>query len=346
MQKISIIIPVYNAEKYLERCLNSILNQTYKNFEVIAVNDGSLDNSLDILQKYTDKLNIKIINQENSGVAKAREVGIKYSVSQYITFIDSDDYIDNDYLEKLVNTLEKTNTNICCSRFAMHFNIPLINKIAFNAKKLKLQKVNLISNKDFLIKINVVTTGKLYKKEYLIKNNKFFDANEDLSINYLIFAKANDVSFVNNTRYHYVPNSEGLVSTKLNGYNYENIINTILPLSHLKENFKKYNLFDDYYKEIECLFIRNLFQRIEYIYDNIKDIEKKKSLISCIISYLENNFPNWENNIYYKRNFKDLEIPDTINCIKVKNLLKKLNISILSLNDEELLLKYKKNSRK
>ena len=265
MTKVSIIIPVYNSEKHLERCLNSIINQTFNDFEVIAINDGSLDNSLSILNSYKNKLNIKVINQENCGVAKAREVGIKHSTSPYIAFIDSDDYIDKDYLEKLVYTLEKTNTNICCSRLSMHFNNSLLKHIPLNAKKIKPNKVNVYDNKKFLIKINVVTTGKLFKKEYLIKNNKYFEANEDLSINYLMFAKANDISFVNDSRYHYLPNDTGLVNTKISGYSYETIINTLLPLSHLKEYFKKFDLLDHYYQEIECLFIRNLFQRIKYI---------------------------------------------------------------------------------
>lgn len=345
MSKVNIIIPVYNSEKYLKRCLDSITNQTFKDFEVIAINDGSTDSSLNILNEYKNILNIKIINQKNMGVAKAREIGIKNSTSPYITFIDSDDYIDNDYLKKLVYTLESTNTNICCSRFSMHFNIPLINKIPFNAKKIKLQKVNLYNNKSFLIKINVVTTGKLYKKDYILKNNKLFVANEDLSINYLMFAKANDISFVNNTRYHYVPNSFGLVITKISGYEYEKIINTMYPLSHMKDSFKNNNLFEHYYQEIECLFIRNLFQRIEYISKNIKNTAKKEKLISCIISYLNINFPNWKNNIYYKRNFIDLEIPDMINCINIKSLLNNLNLLNFNSNEEQILLEYKKYSR-
>lgn len=345
MPKVSVIIPIYNSEKYLQRCLNSMFNQTFKDFEIIAINDGSTDNSLSILNEYKNKLNIKIINQENTGVAKAREVGINNSNSPYITFIDSDDYIDNDYLEKLTYTLEKTNTNICCSRFSIHLNNKLLKHIPLSAKKIKLNKVNLYNNKEFLIKINVVTTGKLFKKEYLIKNNYFFEANEDLSINYLIFAKANDISFVNDTRYHYMPNSDGLVNTKVSGYKYENIINTILPLSHLKKSFIDSNLLNHFNQEIECLFIRNLFQRIEYIWNNISNLNKKEKLINCIISYLEINFPNWRNNIYYKTNFKDLEIPDTINCIKVKNILKKINLTSLSLNEEDILLKYKKYSR-
>lgn len=95
MIEISVIIPIFNAEKTLKRCLDSILNQTFKNFEIICVNDGSQDKSIDILKEYKEKDNrIIIIQQENKGVSSARNAGIKIAKGKYITFIDSDDWIE------------------------------------------------------------------------------------------------------------------------------------------------------------------------------------------------------------------------------------------------------------
>ncbi len=99
--KFSLIVPVYNTEKYLKRCLDSIVKQTYKNFEVIAINDGSKDNSKEILAAYKDKMPLKIIDQENHGLSYARNVGIKESTGDYLLFIDSDDYIESDLLKEL-----------------------------------------------------------------------------------------------------------------------------------------------------------------------------------------------------------------------------------------------------
>ena len=102
MPKISIILPVYNVEKYLKQCLDSIINQTFKDFECICVNDGSTDSSLKILQEYASKDNrFKIINQENKGVSFAKNVALELSVGDYILFIDSDDFIDINFYEVL-----------------------------------------------------------------------------------------------------------------------------------------------------------------------------------------------------------------------------------------------------
>ena len=91
--KISVIVPVYNVEKYLKQCLDSIVNQTYKNLEIIIVNDGTKDNSMKIVEEYLQDKRIKVINKENGGLSSARNIGIKEATGDYISFIDSDDYI-------------------------------------------------------------------------------------------------------------------------------------------------------------------------------------------------------------------------------------------------------------
>lgn len=102
MIDISIIIPVYNSEKYLHRCLTSAVNQTLKNIEIICINDGSTDGSLNILKEFAaNDIRIKIITKQNSGVAKARNTGLSVATGIYIGFIDSDDYVDNNYFEEL-----------------------------------------------------------------------------------------------------------------------------------------------------------------------------------------------------------------------------------------------------
>ena len=96
---ISLIIPVYNVESYLERCLSSVENQTFENFEVIIVNDGSTDGSLQIIQKFLNRnVNFKLIDQENKGLGEARNVGIKNSCGRYVAFLDSDDFLEPRYL--------------------------------------------------------------------------------------------------------------------------------------------------------------------------------------------------------------------------------------------------------
>jgi len=115
MSIISIIIPVYNVEKYLRQCLDSIVSQTFTDFECICVNDGSTDNSLSILQEYANKdKRLKIVSQKNEGNYSARNRGIKLSNSEYITFIDSDDWIENNYLEKLYSNITVNDDVVIC----------------------------------------------------------------------------------------------------------------------------------------------------------------------------------------------------------------------------------------
>lgn len=104
MIKVSIIIPVYNTSKYLPRCLDSVISQSLKDIEIICINDGSTDDSLNILKKYHDVDNrIIILNLQNGGVARARNAGIKKAIGEFIGFVDSDDYVDNNYFENLYN---------------------------------------------------------------------------------------------------------------------------------------------------------------------------------------------------------------------------------------------------
>lgn len=119
MVQISIIIPVYNVAKYLPECLESILNQTFQDFEVICVNDGSKDNSLEILEEYGKKDNrIKIITKENGGAGSARNKGLEFAEGKYIQFLDGDDYFEPQMLEKLYNLAKeyKAEISVCSSR--------------------------------------------------------------------------------------------------------------------------------------------------------------------------------------------------------------------------------------
>ena len=112
-EKISVIVPVYNVEKYLEECLLSIINQSYKNLEIICVNDGSTDNCAKILEEFAIKdPRIVVLTQKNQGLSAARNIGIRASTGAYISFIDSDDYISEDFYLELYSILKDHNADI------------------------------------------------------------------------------------------------------------------------------------------------------------------------------------------------------------------------------------------
>lgn len=115
---ISIVVPIYNVEKYLRQCLDSILNQTYQNFECLLINDGSPDNSADICREYVEKdSRFKYFEKENGGLSDARNYGIRQSKGSYITFVDSDDWLENDALQLLYDALKKENADISIGRY-------------------------------------------------------------------------------------------------------------------------------------------------------------------------------------------------------------------------------------
>lgn len=122
MCKVSIIVPVYNVEKYLERCLDSLINQSFHDIEILAINDGSTDRSLEILKKYESTDNrIKIINNSNVGVSETRNIGIMESKGEFIVFVDSDDWIDKDMIEKMYKFMVNEKSDMVISTYIREF---------------------------------------------------------------------------------------------------------------------------------------------------------------------------------------------------------------------------------
>ena len=146
---ISIIVPVYNAEKYLNRCISSLLNQTYYNLEIILVNDGSTDNSKKICENAAkNDSRIKLINSVNEGVSLARNKGLKEANGDYISFVDSDDYVEPDYVEKMLLTLKSKKVDIVyCSAVVENINGVFIQREYEKNKLIKIQNYIILLEK-------------------------------------------------------------------------------------------------------------------------------------------------------------------------------------------------------
>lgn len=199
-KKISVIVAVYNTEKYVEKCLNSLLNQTYKNIEIIVVEDGSTDNSKEVLKKYANNKKIKIIyNKKNSGLSYSRNVGLENATGDYIGYIDSDDYVDLDYYEKLMQAIvdNKAEIAIC--------DIKVVDE------ETNTEVISRCCNSDEFNVYNVVDNGlaasacnKLFKKE-LISKYKFAEGkvNEDIAVVIPTLVNAKKIAYAN-TYYYYV----------------------------------------------------------------------------------------------------------------------------------------------
>lgn len=177
MPKISIVIPVYNAEKYLARCLDSILNQTFTDYEVILVNDGSKDDSILVCQSYVEKdSRIKLIDKENGGLSSARNTGLKQATGEYIGFVDNDDWISENFYEKLYNTIIETGCDIAFCDVVRKNEKK--HKIRLNLKSVQVAEE--INEKLELAQFNSHrgVWNKLYKR-YLFDNGLQFEEGKD-----------------------------------------------------------------------------------------------------------------------------------------------------------------------
>ena len=169
----SIIIPVYNVREYLDDCLKSILNQTYKNYEVILVDDGSTDGSAEICDKYAlAQKNIRVIHENNAGVSCARNTGLIRSSGKYISFVDPDDVIEMHFLEKLICTLLENSVDVvCCSYYRFNDVADVINPVSTSRGG---GKAYGIESFKIMLKEDVFTTSvwnKIYRREIIFTNN-------------------------------------------------------------------------------------------------------------------------------------------------------------------------------
>jgi len=221
---VSIIIPIYNAEKYLEQCLDSVVNQTYKNLEIICINDGSKDDSLEILKKYTDNDNrIVMVNQDNHGISYTRNKGIETAKGDFLVFVDSDDWIDLNTVEIALDEAENNNADIVMWPYVKEHEASSIKKVIYqedriifdNFESLKKVHVSLfgpvneaLSRPENIDAISSVW-GKLYRTE-IVRNSfaLFHDLNEigtfeDGLFNATVFNYAKRIAYINKYFQHY-----------------------------------------------------------------------------------------------------------------------------------------------
>lgn len=209
-KKVSVIVPVYNVQDYLERCIDSLVKQTYKNIEIILVDDGSTDNSGKICDDYKKIYkNIIVVHKENEGQSIAREYGIKISKGEYLSFVDSDDFLDEKFYEEMTSLLERNNCDIavCDYRRFSDNQSKFINKSKENYYKLKKTISNREAVKLIIQRNNRITNylwNKLYRRE-VFQNIMFpkFNIYEDLAIMYLILDNARKVVITNEKLYYY-----------------------------------------------------------------------------------------------------------------------------------------------
>lgn len=321
---ISVIVPVYNDEKYIAKCIESILAQEYENYEIILIDDGSIDNSGIICDDYACKYdNIFVVHNQNSGVSNARNCGITLAKGKYMTFVDSDDYISKNMLSVLYSNITKYHADIVAANFCVVNNK---NKIEIHHP---LENDKIISEKEIferiikpLIEIDNEATSvmnsscnKLYKREIIETNNLLFDERlkqgEDwmFNIKYLLFAKK--VSFIPEYLYFYFRPEEGTCSDAFRN----NMFNDEVYIAELLHNLMpdNYSDYDYYYRILNKQYLslnhfvrfwgrKNFRLYVEELFGNSKLVSAYKEIkrVPLKYKYAQKSISNMSFKNYYR----------------------------------------------
>ncbi len=267
MPKISIIVPVYNVEKYIAKCLKSLTLQTLQGIEIIIVNDGSLDRSIDIIEKYVKEnpTKIKYYEKKNGGLSSARNYGIEYATGEYIAFLDSDDYIEINMYEEMYNLAKKENADMVECDFIWEWEY---------GKKVYDKRREYKTKEDMMKKPRVVAWNKIYKREILNKNKIRFPEGliyEDMEFFYKLLPHLNKISYINKYFVHYIQRKDSISNKQT-----KKIEDIFKILDNIFDYYKEQNLYNQYEKELKYMKKRILLGSSLKRILKIKDARNKK----------------------------------------------------------------------
>lgn len=297
---VSIIVPMYNSEKYLRRCLDSILNQTFTNFEVLLVDDGSTDKSKNICEEYFKKdCRIKYIYQENKGAGIARNTGIEHASSKFLTFLDSDDSLEPLFIECIIGKMLESEADIGIC------DINYINTITFEKKVSKIRfsssVIHVKDDKKVFNSIRTFAWGKIYKKE-LFDQIRYpdFACFEDLAVTPFVAAIAERIAYVPLPLINYYRNRSDSLSENPAAIN--NITGALKSVYERLHSFELYDDFQNEYKKCVIGQLRFLYRRFENS-ENKEAIDTLKILNELVFSMFPGLSPLMSNKFYiYSKN--------------------------------------------
>lgn len=281
--KISIVVPVYNVEKYLDKCINSILNQTLSEFELILIDDGSKDSSGLICDKYAESdKRIKVIHKSNGGMSSARNIGLDVAKGKYIGFVDSDDWIESDMYELLYNICEDNNCDIANCSSIIHYE----QKTVINGGHSLI-----IHNREEAMK--TMLEGKLYDevvwtkliKREILAGTRFTEGivYEDTDFTYRVIDKVQKVGCIGEPKYHYIKRQKGIMNLAKKDLN----IDGVLVYNEM------YKFFRNNYLNLSELAANKLVNHAMYILDKISnsdDFKKYKYKYDKVVNILNENY--------------------------------------------------------
>jgi glycosyltransferase EpsH len=295
MRKVSIVVPIYNGVEFLNKCIDSLLNQTLKDIEIILINDGSTDNSDKIVKKYKDE-RIIYISKNNEGIGKTRNKGIDIATGEYITFVDADDYISTRFCQKMYEKALKDDCDlVICNYYNVNGNTKILKKFK------EFDDSNIINNPKILLNINFGPCNKLFKTS-LIKENK---------IKFIENLKYEDVPFV--AKSLQCAKKVGYLNEPLSYFTIHSGSQTTIRDEKIFDIFKitdkVINIFTnkEYSREVKCLVISNI---LDYTVQTryIKDRKVRNKFINMAYSILNTYEKNWKDYILNPNPLKKLTL--------------------------------------
>ena len=308
MIKVSIIVPFYNVENYIEKCLQSLVNQTLEDVEIILVNDGSQDGTKEIAKQFVEKYPNKImyLEKENGGLSDARNYAIPYAKGEYIAFLDSDDYVEANMYEEMYNKAKEENLDYVECDFLWEYP----------DKSLESKGKQYSNKKEMFIYTRVVAWNKLIRREIVEDNHLEFPKGyryEDVEFFYKLLPLIHNYGIVEKPFIHYVQR-ENSISNVQNTRTKE-IIDV---LRHVIDYYKRNQLFDEYKEEIEYTYTRYILCSSMLRMVMIENRKERKEIINLAWKSLNTQFTNWKENIYLKeKGLKNLYMK-TVNNITLK----------------------------
>lgn len=296
MVKVSVIVPVYNTEKYLRRCLDSLVNQTLKELEIILVNDGSTDSSCQIMNEYESKYpgRMKVYTKENGGQATARNAGIQRSIGNYIGFVDSDDYVDENMFEVMYQAAKRDDSDLV----ECHYHY-----LCEEGKKTKEYKTRgdirqYKDQKDMFINPQVSPWNKLYRREILMHQGVDFPEGliyEDTAFYIKTIPFIQKETFVTEHFVHYFLRGNSTMNA-----NKSKKVGHIIPvLENILNFYKINNFYTTYQEELEYFCVKILLCSSLSRIGRVKDRKTAKELYEATFSFIHEHFPAYKQNHYF-----------------------------------------------
>ncbi len=307
--KLTFIIPIYNGEKYIENCLSNIFSQTFQETEIICINDGSTDGSLELLKKYKTK--IRIIDQNNSGVWVARKNGIKVATGKYICFMDCDDEIEKNYAEELYNTIEKNKSDMAVCAF-LREDLDSGKVLSVEMTKFENSVIELDSNVDKVSLINTSLWNKIYKTEKLKKHKNISSppkVAEDAMFLLLLYPNIKTIAFNKKPLYHYKVHSKSAMSN----FSQNEIDKIKSVFKEIKEYYNSINVNQSLLELLNLIAFIQIGIAVPSKFSRLNNTEYRK-LIKDNYIFLNKEFKNWAKskvlnfNYIFKSNFKTLKL--------------------------------------